>query len=328
MQVKTRTNSKAKEYGFRLTIDIGFQSFREFRTIPINSIKAMKINTITDYKKEVKAKYEEAKTGNFSGFLLKPSPSELKNLCLVLFDKGYNKWDQEIVERFFELDDKSNKRKQIECFEVDKLRPISNFLKGKTEVTRVVNLDLIAILVDFNPRPYRKFLSRNKEELADGVAVNEILKIENREKEDRLELAVFEELKKKRVSKKMVFAVIPLFVFGAAGYSVKNIFFPNKNCMVWAKNHYEAVECDKVNDTIEVCPFNQNVMDNFKKITICDTTTFFKNKNIDKPLVWYGKSPDKKEYEYFNQAGLHPETGKTLKPITQYIIRKYILKKE
>lgn len=289
----------------------------------------MNKNTINDYKKEVKTKYEESKNAEFSSFLTNPSPAELKNFCLLLFDKGYNKWDQEILERFFELDEKLSKRKQIENFDVDKLRPISNFLKGKTETTRAVNLDLIAVLVDFNPRPFRKFMSRNKQELADdGVVVNEISKIETKEKEDKIELTAFEEFKKKSISKRIVFTVLPLFIFGTAGYGVKNIFFPNKNCMLWTNNHYEAVECEKVNDTFEVYPLNQNLLDNFKKITVCDTTTFFRNNNTDKPLVWYGKALDKKKYEYFNQPGLHPETGKTLKPITRYIIGKYILKKE
>lgn len=301
----------------------------QFQMIPINSIKAMKKNTIDDYKKAVKTKYEEAKTGEFSGFLLKPSPAELKNLCLVLFDKGINKLDQEILDRFFDLNDKSNKRKQIEYFDADRLRPISNFLKGKTETTRPVNMDLIAVLVDFDPRPYRKFIGGNKMELTDGNAENGILKKDKKvEDEARKEIVIFEQFKKKSISKKIALAVMPLFVLGSVSYGVKNIFFPDKNCMVWVKNHYEAVEYDKVKDTAEVTPFNQGLLDNFKKITVSDTTTFFRNGNYDNPLVWYGKSSNKKEYEYFNQPGLHPETGKTLKPITKYIIGKYILKKE
>ena len=288
----------------------------------------MNKNTSDDYIKAIKAKYEEAKTAEFSGYLLNPSPAELKNLCLLLLDKGINKLDQEIVDRFFDFNEKSSKRKQIEYFEVDKLRPISNFLKGKTETTRVVNLDLIAVLVDFNPRPYRKFIVRSKEELTEHVVVNEIVKKEERvEAEDKKKLAIFEGLYRKSVSKKIALAVIPLFVFGAAGFVVKNIFFADKNCMVWVKNHYEAVEYDKVKDTTEVIPFNQGVLDNFKKITVCDTTAFFRNGNDNHPLVWYGKSSNKKEYEYFNQPGLHPETGKILKPITKYIIGKYILNK-
>ncbi len=301
----------------------------QFQMIPINSINAMTKNTIEVYKKSVKAKYEEAKTGEFSGFLLKPSPAELKNLCLVLFDKGCNKLDQEIVDRFFGIDDKSSKRKQIENFDVDKLRPISNFLKGRTETTRPINLDLIAVLVDFNPRPYRKFVSGDKEELTEDLGTKEILKKEDRvEVEDNKKKVIFEELNKKSVSKKIAFAAIPLFVFGAAGFGVKTIFFRDKDCMVWVNNHYEAAEYDVVKNAADAIPYNQGILDNFKKITVCDTTTFFKNEDTDHPLVWYGKAPDKKEYEYFNQPGLHPETGKTLKPITKYIIVKYILKKE
>ena len=41
------------------------------------------------------------------------------------------------------------------------------------------------------------------------------------------------------------------------------------------------------------------------------------------PLILYGKNAAK-EYEYFTHPGLHPETGKTLKPISRYIIKKYI----
>lgn len=288
----------------------------------------MNKNTSDDYIKAIKAKYEEAKTGESSGYLQNPSPAELKNLCLLLWDRGCSNLDQEILVRFFDLNDKSTKQKQIENFDVDKFRPISNFLKGRTETTRLINLDVIALLVDFNPRPYWKFISGNKEELTEVVAVNEIVKKEERvEEEDKKEVAIFEELKKKSISKKMAFAVISLFVFGSAGYGVKNILFRDKNCMVWVNNHYEAVEYDVVKDTAEVCPFNQEVLNHFKKITVCDTTTFFKNGDTDNPVVWYGKGPNKKEYEYFNQPGLHPETGKTLKPISKYIIGKYILKK-
>ncbi|WP_435682498.1 hypothetical protein [Nonlabens sp.] len=52
----------------------------------------------------------------------------------------------------------------------------------------------------------------------------------------------------------------------------------------------------------------------------CDTV-FFKSDNSVR--FWYGKNK-KKEIEYFTDLGLHPETGKTLKPITGYMIEKYI----
>lgn len=187
----------------------------------------------------------------------------------------------------------------------------------------------MAVLVDFNPRPYRKFISgKDMVKLtADFSVIECLIKDKRRELATDKSGGIFEEFKITVISKRMLVVVLALLVFSLVSYGVKNIFYPDKNCMVWVKNHYEAVEYDKVKDTATVSPLNQNIMDNFKKITVCDTTTFFKNGDRDKPLVWYGKAPDKKEYEYFNSSGLHPQTGKTLKPISTYIIKKYILSK-
>ena len=78
------------------------------------------------------------------------------------------------MDSFFEFDHKSSKQKQIENFEVDKLRSISNYLKGKTETTRTINLDVMAVLVDFNPRPYWKFMSgKEMVKLTADFSVNE-----------------------------------------------------------------------------------------------------------------------------------------------------------
>lgn len=281
----------------------------------------MNNNTLDRYKKAVKTQYEVAKSGSFSGFLQKPSPAELKNLCLLLFDKGISKQDQDILDVFFELDDKSSKRKQIENANVDKLKPIGNFLRGKTENTRTVSLDLMAVLVDFQPRPYRKFIAGDKKELAAVDDEIEILKERKKREETAIKLPFFEEFQKKPLSKKINYALLAILIFLGLGYGVRSAFFPDKNCMVWVKNHYEAVNYDSVKDSTEVMVLNQEMLDDFKKVAVCDTTTFFKNKE---PLFWYAKVPTKNEVECFTQPGLHPETGKTLKPITQYIIDKYI----
>ena len=289
----------------------------------------MKTNTIEEYIKAVKAKYDEAKTGEYSSFLMNPSPAELKILCLLLFDNGMSKQDQEIVAIFFDLNEESSKRKQMECFDVDKFKPIGNFLKGKTVTTRVVNLDLIAFLVDFNPRPFRKFMiGKEKLKLTADYSINDSsIKESKKEIVFEKKKGVLEEYKKSAFTKRIALGVLVVLVLGSLSYGIKSIFFPNKNCMVWAKNHYQAVEYDKVKDKADVIPLNQEILINFKKISVSDSTTFFKNGDYNRPLVWYGKSPNKREYQYFNHPGLHPETGKTLKPISRYIIKKYILSK-
>ena len=42
--------------------------------------------------------------------------------------------------------------------------------------------------------------------------------------------------------------------------------------------------------------------------------------------IWYGKN-NRGELEFFTSQGLHPETKKTLKKITKYMIDKYVCKK-
>ncbi len=90
-----------------------------------------------------------------------------------------------------------------------------------------------------------------------------------------------------------------------------------KECLEWKVDHYEKVDC--LNELPN--PLLTDVaVDIFKKVPVNCTTIFFK---YGKPTIWYGKSSTGK-MEYFNSRGLHPETMKELKPITKYIIHKYV----
>lgn len=93
------------------------------------------------------------------------------------------------------------------------------------------------------------------------------------------------------------------------------------NCIIWENTVFKQISCSSkiaIDNTIYNIDIN-----NFKKIEANKHTVFF---NKRKPLVWYGKSLSGK-MEFFNNRGVHPFTLKELKPITEYIINKYILKK-
>lgn len=92
--------------------------------------------------------------------------------------------------------------------------------------------------------------------------------------------------------------------------------------MVWDEDHYIEVKFDTEKyDIGELKLYKKDRIDNFKKIiTDCNTTFYNENGSV---MVWYGKNL-RGELEYFNSLGLHPNTSKTLKPITTYIINKYI----
>ncbi len=94
--------------------------------------------------------------------------------------------------------------------------------------------------------------------------------------------------------------------------------------MVWEKNHYMEVKFDVEKYKIgQLKLYNEERIKHFRKIDVDCNTEFFNSSG--KVKIWYGKN-NKKELEYFTSIGLHPETEKTLDPITIYMIRKYICK--
>jgi hypothetical protein len=94
--------------------------------------------------------------------------------------------------------------------------------------------------------------------------------------------------------------------------------------MVWQEDHYVEVDFDtKKYDINQLKPYKEDRLLSFNKVEVSCETIFF---NQDKSVrFWYGKNRNK-ELEYFTDLGLHPETGNTLKPISAYMIDKYVCK--
>lgn len=92
--------------------------------------------------------------------------------------------------------------------------------------------------------------------------------------------------------------------------------------MVWKDNHYIEVDFDiKAYELNKLKLYKEERIKYLYKINAnCDTKYFNENGSVK---VWYGKNKAKK-IECFTALGLHPETGKTLKPITSYMIKKYL----
>jgi hypothetical protein len=92
--------------------------------------------------------------------------------------------------------------------------------------------------------------------------------------------------------------------------------------MRWNGEHYEITEFDKAayrREEIEVV--DQYRLQNFKRLDLeCDDVFFTPS---GEPLAWYHKN-DFGELELYSQAGKHPVLDDQLKPITQYMIDKYI----
>lgn len=101
-------------------------------------------------------------------------------------------------------------------------------------------------------------------------------------------------------------------------------FVNRERWMKW--NGKEFVETDFDSRELEngqIFLFNKTQVEHFNKIQPDCDTQFFNSEGNAK--IWYGKNRQG-ELEYFTDLGKHPETGKTLKPITQYMINKYVCK--
>jgi hypothetical protein len=92
--------------------------------------------------------------------------------------------------------------------------------------------------------------------------------------------------------------------------------------MEWQETRYVETSFDAEKLKTGVLKvYKEERIESFRELFPNCTTRFF---NEDGSVqVWYGKDMDG-EMDFFSSYGLHPETNKTLRPITQYIIDKYV----
>lgn len=308
-----------------------------FPIFPKNSDKS-KLNfifmekiTFNHYKNAIQEHYEIKKKDDVTGILLNPTPAQLRTYCSLTVDKGITSQDEEIFRNFFETKSNESLKKSIDNCNTDKFKTIISFLKDKRDSEISLRVELSAILIDFKPRPYNKYNNLGNLTKSDNVdsTSNSFTEIsENGEDKKNLvvltnESDVGANNKKKRLKRKILIGIVSLIGFSSIGFTVKNTLFKNKECIQWQKNHYEVVDCTNKNQQslikqYDIIPFDEN-QSKLIKIEVSDTTTFFKN---EKSLYWYCKVNGKPEF--FNTHGIHPESGKALRPVTQYIVDKYV----
>jgi hypothetical protein len=286
----------------------------------------MKRNS-TDYYRAVKLKYEIVKSEVYEGFLLKPSPANLRDFCLLLLENGLGKKDLETFSNFFQSNPNQELKKAIHQFDVEKFKPICNFLKGISQNTSSINLNLIAVLINFEPRPLSKFIIAGSEQTEQTEQTEQIEQIEQTEREEEINtdshLIKLDKVKIKKKGYKNAVVISMVSIFGILG--VQKLKDKPDECMQWREKEYVIINCDSGNlqnfSDIPVLALNEGIV-NLKKVNPYEFKPYFK---YGKPILWYHKMNG--QIEYFNSEGKHPVTGKQLKPITQYMVNKYLKEK-
>lgn len=279
----------------------------------------MKQNDFEEYKKAVKLRYEEEKNGNYSSFILQPSRANLRKLCVERLKENPSTDDLNSFKIFLGFEFKPENRNRLKD-ETDRFRTIENFLKGSSDSNDVEVINLAAILVDFTPRPFLKFIKLHKGE-EDIIAVNPVEK----EGTKTVKTALLSPEKKSIPKKKLIMGLLGFTALFSIGYTAKDLVLPEKQCMQWQADHYELIDCQSNVNSLyaasPIIPIDKDMLE-LNKLKVCDSTAFFEG---GKAIIWYCKVDDNPEF--FDGPGFHPITGKALRPVTEYIIDKYVKEK-
>ncbi|MCC9042705.1 hypothetical protein LNQ81_08375 [Myroides sp. M-43] len=310
----------------------------------------MTILTNDDYIACLKKHIEAVKHAPKYTLLIPPSPAQIRDYCLRLCQGNtLSKDDLQVLNTFFKshATDLDGLKTVIQNVDIDKCKPIQNFLNGKTTTTKNhAVIEMMAVMYDYELRPYNKFRKSGldidddslvEEPIAPAPPIVEENKETVEEKtivEDTPPLQSFTEPQtpittpEKKKSKNKLLAIVASIVLMIGGGVVISNTLSTDKCMKWEDDKYVAYDCGEATiqsfagTNSEPVPYDKSVLENFKQITVDCNTVFFKK---NKPQVWFVKTGDN-QHEYFSSpgTGVHPTLGKPLKPITQYHLNKYI----
>lgn len=110
------------------------------------------------FKNAVKSAYQEKKNLEELHYkMATPSPANLRDYCLICLAKGMSKTDQQVFNDYFNPINKyPGLEKAIERVELGRLKSLQQFILEKTTTPDELIIKLLAVLIDFNPRPFKK----------------------------------------------------------------------------------------------------------------------------------------------------------------------------
>ncbi|RAJ83149.1 hypothetical protein CLV59_103108 [Chitinophaga dinghuensis] len=332
-----------------------------------------------DYQKLVLEDYEQKKAKNaLSHHLVHPTAAKIREECIAVCTERFRVKDENLLRNF--LGKQESPTDYIRAFkkETDKFKPLVNFLKRQITNTDEKNIELLAWLIDFEPRPFqfgKRYETNTQHTIISKALPGSLIPQQDSEnsdnssptnphlteKEDESEVIaekehtkvlITEEIpaipekkmleskepptverpilllppgKPQRISySKIIMSIALIILLISLGVWVLPRKTPimaltgKEGCMFWAGDHYEPISCNqKLGDTL-VIALDTFKLNHFKKITRPDTITGYSKGN-----VWYVKVDN--GMEFYTADGYHPiEQWKRLKPITDYIIIKWI----
>ncbi|WP_164110189.1 MULTISPECIES: hypothetical protein [Sphingobacterium] len=313
------------------------------------------------FRNEVLSLYHEKRKRNeLSSKLCEPSPANLRDYSLVVLGRNLSADDKQIMEEFYnDTKEYETLEKAIRKVDTGKLKSLQNFITEKTKNPDELLVKLLAVLVDYQPRPFvweewRPKEEREKQDLVvesdDVVEDDDLISGKKPEKgkpsaygdgrEEDLEANNIKGGFTDEATKSS--GLIPVGIMSPAPPGKGNwhskkrlyltvtaagivllfigwIYMKPNQCMCWEDDHYVVVDCAA--QTNPLGP--KKIPLNYEKLNSFKKITrpdTLSVKHVNR--VWYSKIDH--DVEFFTSSGFHPEhPTRSLKAATEHILTKY-----
>lgn len=255
------------------------------------------------YQEEVYAEYLKLKGSSI--VLAEPKPAGLRDKVLELYKNGRE--DSADVIRHF-TQNYTAAGAEIVRLDINKFKPVQHFLLGSTREPADRVVELVAWLIDFEPRPYSKWLiERVPSENEDEKGRRSKGKPKNNDSQSLATKVI------------VIVAAISLLSIYALVYWKPNtaIISAENKCMYWVKDRFVLIPCDQKDKSKNIIPFDSKKMGRLRMINVFDTLT---KSSLGK--VWYTKINGKPQF--YTDSGFHPtDTLRKLKPLSIHILNTH-----
>jgi hypothetical protein len=286
-----------------------------------------------DYQDIVLAAYKKMRdNGKLHAILPKETTTKLRNACLNVYANRYDPKDADIFAMYFDVDKIGvDFQKKIIDSEPDDYRALWKHIKGETETTDERNSNLLAWLIDLEPRPRSSYYYSSTEKIIKigGIPIDDLFPHSKTPPDDDTKQPEPKRPKKPVYVPKfsqpyITISCIILLLIGTISFAVwerwtKKIRQPesDEKFMYWDEDHYEPIKDGKQNVGVPIIPLNVQTLMHQRKINLPDTLTSY---SIGK--VWY--KGHGKGHEFFTDSGAYPlDIQRVLKPLTSTILTKY-----
>jgi hypothetical protein len=307
---------------------------------------------LRDYESLVALSYQQKKADTTLPLeLMHPTPARLREVCLSICEELYDKKDERTLKAFFgNFSDKAGCLQAIDHCDINKFKPLIKFLKQSIGTTDVKNVELLAWLIDFRPRPFEYDKKYEVTSLpvagasqTGAVTAAPTIPVGGPKKPtasspltaagptdgavEKGKPALPAGSKRGKMpgfnTRAAIITLVIAMVVGIGAFlfwsrKAVPVLTGQEACMYWADDHYRLISCAQKLENVQIIALDSARLVHFRKITQPDTIT-----EQSKGKVWYVKYNG--QLEYYTSDGFHPiDPRLRLKPITDYMIRKHI----